>query len=313
MTAYPVEIPVPVLGAHAKGNTGIPYVTTLQGPEPGPHAMITALVHGNELCGAHALLELLDSDFRPARGQVSLVFVNIAAFERFDRTRPSDSRYVDEDFNRVWDPGTLDGDRVSSELIRARQLRPLLDRVDLLLDLHSMQHATAPLALAGWLAKGVDLGRRVGIPDLIVQDQGHVAGRRMRDYGQFGDPNAPAAALLVECGQHWARSSLAVARNAVFGFLSAHDYMAQDQRDDDAPPPNPSQRVIEVTQAITVETPEFRFADRFIGLEILPEVGSLIATDGPREIRSPYPDCVLVMPSLRIVPGQTAVRLGRFV
>ena len=39
----------------------------------------------------------------------------------------------------------------------------------------------------------------------------------------------------------------------------------------------------------------------------------LIVTDGDREVRTPYDDCVLVMPSKRLYRGQTAVRLGRFV
>ena len=35
--------------------------------------------------------------------------------------------------------------------------------------------------------------------------------------------------------------------------------------------------------------------------------------DGEEEIRTPHDDCLLVMPSLRAMPGQTAVRLARFV
>ena len=37
---------------------------------------------------------------------------------------------------------TLDGPRRSLELARARALRPLYESADLLLDIHSMQHAT---------------------------------------------------------------------------------------------------------------------------------------------------------------------------
>jgi len=40
--------------------------------------------------------------------------------------------------------------------------------------------------------------------------------------------------------------------------------------------------------------------------------GTLLGADGGREIRTPYPDCVLIMPSRRLIPGQTAVRLGRY-
>ena len=41
--------------------------------------------------------------------------------------------------------------------------------------------------------------------------------------------------------------------------------------------------------------------------------GTLIGRDGDREIRTPYSDCVLIMPTRRPRKGETAVRLGRFV
>src|SRR5512134_2845644 len=104
-----VEVSAPDITAWRRGNTGIPYVTTFESRRPGPHAVITALVHGNELCGAWALVRLLESGVRPRRGRLSLAFVNTAAYERFDPAHPKLTRYVDEDLNRVWDPATLDG------------------------------------------------------------------------------------------------------------------------------------------------------------------------------------------------------------
>ena len=49
---------------------------------------------------------------------------------------PIASRFVDEDFNRLWAPATLDGPRQSTELARARILRPIVDAADFLLDIH---------------------------------------------------------------------------------------------------------------------------------------------------------------------------------
>ena len=46
---------------------------------------------------------------------------------------------------------------------------------------------------------------------------------------------------------------------------------------------------------------------------MLPEKGSVIGRDDGKEVRTPYDNCVLIMPSRRLVRGQTAVRLGRFV
>ena len=100
-------------------------------------------------------------------------------------------------------------------------LRPIVDAADYLLDLHSMQHATAPLMLAGLLGKSRELARRVGIPELIMCDAGHAAGPRMRDYGGFGDPASPKTALLIECGQHWERRAAEVATDVMLRFLIA--------------------------------------------------------------------------------------------
>jgi hypothetical protein len=58
-------------------------------------------------------------------------------------------------------------------------------------------------------------------------------------------------------------------------------------------------------------TDQFHFERSFRGQEIIAEAGTLLGHDGSREIRTPYADCVLIMPSRRLVRGQTAVRLGR--
>jgi len=313
-TPYPVELDAPDIRPYRRGNTGIDYIHVVDGSEPGPHVMLSALVHGNELCGAIVLDELLREDLRPRRGRLSLGFMNVAAYQRFDPVRPEASRFVDEDFNRVWDPATLEGRRDSVELRRARLVRPWIDTVDLLLDIHSMQHRTPALTLCGLAPKGRRLAQAVGFPGIIVADQGHAAGRRLRDYGAFGDPQSPRNALLVECGQHWERASATVARETTLRFLRESGIFDEDWfagRLTDEPPPTP--RVIEITEAVTVMGEQFRFEAPFRGMEVIPRAGTLLARDGDRAVLTPYDDCVLIMPSKRLQPGQTAVRLGRFV
>ncbi|MFZ9968097.1 MAG: succinylglutamate desuccinylase, partial [Steroidobacteraceae bacterium] len=133
---YAVEIVPPDISPYAAGNTGIPYVWRFDSGRSGPHVAITALVHGNELCGAVALDWLLRMNLRPSSGQLSLAFVNVGAFERFDPKVPDGSRWVDEDFNRIWGPGVLTDPsrRVTAEIVRAREILPWLQTVDLLLD-----------------------------------------------------------------------------------------------------------------------------------------------------------------------------------
>ena len=211
-------------------------------------------------------------------------------------------------------PDLFDGPGQSRELARALALRACYDATDFLLDLHSMTDACPALALAGRQRKGWDLARGVGLPQYIVIDAGHQAGKRLRDYAFFDDPADPRSALLIECGQHWERAAPVVALQAALRFL-LHFGMAAPEflssRLDPVPPP--PQRAIEVTDVVTIDTDEFAFARRVAGLDVVASRGTLLATDGTREIRTPYDDCVLVMPARRPRKGETAVRLGRYV
>lgn len=316
MSALPENplLPIPIT-QYREGNTGIPYAFQFDSGRPGPHVGITALVHGNEVCGAHALDLLLREKFRPARGRLTLAFCNVAAYSRFDPADPAASRFVDEDMNRVWGTNALDGERRSIELDRARELEPLIGEIDLLLDIHSMQQFSPPLMLSGPLAKGRALAAQVGVPATVVADRGHKAGLRMRDYGGFGDPSSQKNALLVECGQHWEQASRRVAIETMFRFLAATGLAdaALLARHGIEGAPAAAQQFVEVTDAVTIETGDFAFAGSYTGLECIPAAGTVIANDGGRAIATPYDNCVLIMPTRRLKPGQTAVRLGRYI
>jgi predicted deacylase len=142
---------------YRESNTGIPYVHSFDSGVPGPHVMVNALTHGNEVCGAIVVKALLDLGVRPRHGRLTLAFANVEAYKTFDLSRPDASRYVTQDFNRVWTPSVLDDKRRECvELRRARAMRPLINTVDLLLDLHSMHECSAPLLLlSGPLDKGI--------------------------------------------------------------------------------------------------------------------------------------------------------------
>src|SRR6185437_14050232 len=192
------------------------------------------------ICGAIVLDSLFRAGIRPRQGKLTLAFNNVAAFQDFDPRMPIASRYVDEDFNRLWSPEMLDG---------------LLD-------------------------KSRDLALRVGIPELIMCDAGHAAGPRMRDYGGFGDANSPKTALLIECGQHWERRAAEVANDVTLRFLIALGVVTRDDvaalggPEFDA---TPRQRVIEVTEAVTISGERFDFTGPYRGLEVIPQKGTVIA------------------------------------
>jgi predicted deacylase len=310
--ATPVELDPPDLSPWRTGNTGIDYVWSFTAAAPGPHVMLSALMHGNEICGAIALDRLLYAGVRPARGKITFAFCNMEAYRAFNRVDPATSRYIDEDMNRVWDRSALEGPRNSQELRRARILRPLIDTVDYLLDIHSTTNINPAMMLTGIEKKHLDFAKAMGFPVYLVRDSGHEGGRRLRDYGRFADPQSPAVALLVESGQHWAKATAETASEAAWrflaatGVLSAADAAAWTER------PDTAQRVIKVTDRITIQSDDFRFFETYEGFEIIERAGTVIARDGGRDIRTPYDHCVLIMPSRRFARGQTAVRLGQF-
>jgi predicted deacylase len=312
MTAPRVELQAPDIEPYRDSNTGTPFVHRIDSGKPGPSVLVVGLTHGNEICGAIALDRLLAMGARPSRGTLTLAFANVAAFGRFDSRNPFASRFVDEDFNRVWRPEVLDGARDSVELRRARELRPFVEAADYMLDIHSMLEASPPVMICGPLDKGIRFAFDVGIPEHIVSDTGHSNGTRMRDFGGFGDAASPRNALLVECGQHWEKSAAEVAWQCVWRFLKAVGVARESDAAREIQPARAPQKLIRVTEAVVANSPAFRFAKSFTGLEIVPREGDVIAWDGEEPVRAPYDNCVLVMPvPNNIKTGLTAVRLGR--
>jgi predicted deacylase len=314
LPAYPIEVAFPDLTPYAAGNSGIPYLYTFDSGVPGPHVMVNALTHGNEVCGAIAVADLLRLGIHPRRGRLTLAFANVEAYLRFDPAHPDASRFVDQDLNRVWTAAILDdAARDSSELRRARALRPVLDTVDFLLDLHSMHERCAPLSVCGPLDKGIALARQLGTPAWIVSDEGHPEGRRMRDYAGFGAPDSEKNALLIECGQHWEAAAVDVARDVTARFLLLHGVVEPSDLPAAWLQEQPAAtRVVRVTEPVVASSMDFRFAGRYAGLETFRDAGAVIGWRDGEPVTTPYPDCVLVMPSLRqLRPGVTVVRLGR--
>ena len=313
LTSYPLEVSFPDIRKWQHGNSGVDYVHSIDSGQPGPHVMIMALMHGNEVSGAIAVARLLQANLRPHCGRVTLGFANVDAYQRFDARQPDASRYVDEDMNRVWSTARLDGTEDSAELRRARQLRPLIDTVDFMLDLHSMHEVAPPLLLSGPLKKGIRLAAAVGAPEHVIIDAGHANGKRMRDYAAFGDPASTRNALLIETGQHFSRLSQDVAMDAACRFLIATGVLGSDDLISFMLSAAPTaQRCFRVTDAVLADSYDFEFAADYRGMEMIAKAGTLIARDGERHIVTPYDNCVIVMPSLRhLGPGVTVMRLAQ--
>ncbi|AEC21736.1 hypothetical protein PT7_3196 [Pusillimonas sp. T7-7] len=309
------NIEAPDLTQERVGNVGVPGVWHFDSGKQGPSVLITALVHGNELCGAWALKELLAHGVDLQNGKLTLMFCNLEAFDTFDINKHDASRYVDIDFNRVWTEERLSNTSLV-ETRRAAALRPWVEQADYLLDIHSMHEPAPPVVVAGTLPRNIELGVQAGMSEYLIVDPGHPDGVRMRDFGRFGQPSDDACALLIECGYHGDLASIAMARFAVQRILALSGIMAPDR----LPPkwleqhqkPVLQPTVLTVTEPVVAKTMDFTFTEPWQGMEMIKKQGTIIGYNNGEPVKTPYDNCTLIMPSLRqLIPGVTVVRLAR--
>ncbi len=295
------------LSAYRRGNAGIDYVHRFESGRPGPHVLVNALTHGNEVCGMVAATHLLDQGVRPARGTLTVSFANVAAYESFDPAKPFDSRQLVHNFNRIWSPQWLEGGEDSPELRRARALRPVVAAADHILDLHSTSQTVHPFWVYPAFERNAAAALAIGRPDVhLVMPQGLGSGTPVIQHGVHGEPGGQGVALVAECGQHFLRATSDLAVEVTLDFLA---HFGLIRRDPPSPTPGP-QRRFELLQTRMIKTEAFRFVRPFSGFEEFPK-GELIATDGPDEIRAPCDHCTLFMPARTVIVGREAVYLTR--
>lgn len=297
------------ISRYADGNTGIPYVWTLDSGQDGPHAMICGIMHGNEIAGAAILDRLFRSGLRPAKGKLTLCFGNPAAYTRFNPEKPYQHRYVDTDINRVWGTELTDVGNRDSEVLRARALQPLVDSVDYLLDIHTMQGRGEPVALIQGKPASLSLISRMSTIPFVLTGKMHQAHRlRLRDYGQFGAPENAAVAIQVEAGQHWEASAIDEGETIALEFLENTGILHAHQS-----VKKPSQKQLEIVEIVLPEGGQFEYAEDFQNGTFFPEKGTLLGYAGPdrREVRSPVDNCYFIMPVHFRLNGGSCGRFAR--
>lgn len=295
------------ISAYRKGNTGIDYVHRFDSGQPGPHVLINALTHGNEICGMVAATHLLDTGLRPKIGTLTVSFAHVEAYNAFDAEKPFDNRQIVHNLNRVWSDEWLDGPEDSPELRRARELRPVVAAADHILDIHSTSQDVVPF----WVYPAFDRNARValaiGLPSVhLVMPSGLGSGTPLIQHGLHAGPDAPGAAMVVECGQHFKQSAADLATEVTMRFLAHFGLVDPDPA---TPSPGP-QRRFELLQTHVIQSEDFRFVRPLIGFETFAK-GELIATNGPDEIRAPCDECTIFMPAQRVIVGREAVYLTK--
>lgn len=310
LPAAALEVVPRDLSAYRQGNVGVDYVHRFESGRPGPHVLINALTHGNEICGMAAATHLLDSGVRPRIGTLTVSFANVAAYESFDIEKPFESRQLVHNMNRIWSAEWLDGAETSPELQRAREMRAVVDAADHILDIHSTSQDVVPFWVYPAYARNGAVAQALGLPPVhLLMPQGLGSGTPLIQYGRHGsDGPGPGVALVVECGQHFRRAASELATAVALDFL-AHFGLIEPRAD--RAPVQPQHR-FELLQTHLVHTPDFRFTRPLIGFETFAE-GELIATDGDHTIVSPCDGCTIFMPTREPIVGREAVYLTRSV
>ncbi|AKP91260.1 MULTISPECIES: succinylglutamate desuccinylase/aspartoacylase domain-containing protein [Achromobacter] len=302
----PLEVLPRDLSAYRQGNTGIDYVHRFESGKPGPHVLVNALTHGNEICGMVAATHLLDTGVRPKIGTLTVSFANIEAYEAFDIDNPYENRQLVHNLNRIWSPQWLDGDEQSPELRRARELRPVLDAADYVLDIHSTRAPVQPFWVYPEMDRNTALAAAVGAPAVqLVMPAGRFPGTGVLNYGRHGDPASDSGgALVVECGQHFAQSAALLATDVTLRFLAHLGLIDAPANSAPAAPAQPF-RLLEVHM---VKSEDFTFTRPLLGFEVFNK-GELIAINAGEEIRSPCDNCTIFMPTRMPIVGREAVYL----
>ncbi|OEZ31110.1 succinylglutamate desuccinylase/aspartoacylase domain-containing protein [Variovorax boronicumulans] len=299
----PLEVLPRDLSAYRQGNTGIDYVHRFASGKPGPHVLVNALTHGNEICGMVAATHLLDTGVRPKIGTLTVSFANVEAYEAFDIERPYENRQLVHNLNRIWSPELLDGDAHSPELRRARELRPVLDAADYVLDIHSTRAPVQPFWVYPEFERNAGLAQAVGGPAVhLVMPVGAAPGTGVTAYGRHGEPGIDGGAVVVECGQHFAQSAADLATDVSLRFL-AHLGLV-----DPVPRVPVAARRFRLLEVHMVTSDDFAFVRPVLGFETFDQ-GELIAVQAGREIRSPCDGCTIFMPTRAPVIGREGVYL----
>ena len=324
MTSTPSQLAVPnKRPTHLRSHT-------FHGLAPGPKLLVLGAVHGNEVCGALAIEQLLRDIESGAlaieRGTLTLVPVtNPLAHQLGQRTG-------DRNLNRNMAPSAIPQD---FEDRIANVLCPLLEAHDVLLDLHSFHTGGAPFVmigpqdntgdlepfshaaeemqlalhtgpyriLEGWLdtyARG--LKRRLaaattgsGRSQTLVTDTNYGVGTTeyMRSRGGYG--------VTLECGQHDDPKGVAVAKHAIEQTLALLGMTATALA-----PLAPAAMEREILRLIDV-TDRDDVADRFVrewrSFDVV-KAGDVIGTrKSGQEVKAPA-DGFVVFPNPRAEVGQ---------
>lgn len=178
---------------------GVPGILEVDSGNVGTTVGILACTHGNEPAGLGAIQYLL-SDLQLSSGRVLFILVNSEAAAHYFRAQTERqkgaARYIDHNMN--WIPRDLKAWENSLEGERIKQLLPILQELDGVLDIHSTS-SDAPAMLLTCDENGC---RASACPSIPFQHIIHDIPRFLSGWFIIELCEKAELKLLAECGQH---------------------------------------------------------------------------------------------------------------
>ncbi len=302
--------PVPIGSGRSIGVSSMHALSHIEGVHavssdpalPRPFVGIVGALHGNEPCGL-AVLEALQDPEHPIRqglrfGTLVLIHGNP------DATRAGQRHTTGGvDLNRVFDFSfvhTVPRHAWAVEHHRALALRPVVESLDAVLDLHSATLPTDPFAIAR--APFVPLARQLGCRHVTYGwERPEILSTHML-CSVVSARNRPA--IAVECGQHDDPGSVARAFDVTARFLAALGLLPPME----SRPGEPAQ-VVEVVHRVAKPGADFRFVRVFRGFDRVSR-GETIGRGGGVDLVA-SDDFVVMLPNDTVAVGQDVLYLGR--
>jgi predicted deacylase len=291
--------------------------------EPGPRLIVLGGVHGDETCGTagiqRTLAELDSGALQLLRGQLTLVPVANPLARRLMR------REGERNLNRLFKPTPAGQAPADYEARITDLLCPLLERHDVLLDLHSFQSAGEAFAMIGPRdnAGTLEPFARAFEEGLLALHMGtsrvvegwldiYAAGLAQRAGGQPAEEAALAFGwgtneymrsrggygVTLECGQHQDPAAPEVAHRAIHAALRLLGMVAPDPQPQ--PPATPSLlRLVSVTDR---DSEEDQFVREWATFDPVAK-GEPIGVRADGRVLAAERDGFIVFPNAQALPG----------
>lgn len=290
------------------------HVVNLCAEEPGPSLLVLGAVHGNETCGATAILRFLreveEGRHELQRGCATLVPVSNP------RAYAEGRRFTERNLNRYLVP------QAKPDCYEARLgniLCPLIERCDALLDLHSYPDGGPPFAMVGTPNEAERaFAGSLGVATLLTgwEDAYRATGRAANEAKDADESigteeyarRCGKISTTLECGDHTDPEAPGVAYRAILGALAHLGMIAAPPTDAPEAPP-PARHLVTMEQVFYRDGPG-ALTRAWRNLDPV-RAGDLIARlDNGTELRAPK-DGVLILPDRHAGDGQEWFYTGR--